>query len=440
MKIINIILFFCLSFPALVQAYCSKVTNRNQLSADLISKGYTASNWNGACFACNGDLGLPSVISLSMNNTFLPAGSVLAASSPSFLTSASNNPFNANAILYRCDLGDADKLYEIYGSNSTYNVTGDTPAEDIEGAYLTASRNIAVRFTNTITGEYYTAYWKSRKLGPDSWIQDDKYIYIPVTAFSAVHVEVLKTASTRAYNNSNNYYFYNESPPQGLIAFRGPGLGTSNIRDGEHLGRYHPSWPGDYPGGFSLYNIVTIVRGAACRIKDYPSVILFPTMSSAALNSGESVQRPFSIDLTCEDKAISSTNRSNNNTANVAMGFLVKQPNAVAAAKKLRLISGSGLTHLLDSNYGSPGVASGVGIRIYDEKGKALTLLASKATATGNAAGWYAYKDITTDQGDSEDGISTFKGNFTASLEVINGQKATAGSIDSQLQVVVSFQ
>ena len=95
---------------------------------------------------------------------------------------------------------------------------------------------------------------------------------------------------------------------------------------------------------------------------------------------------------------------------------------------------------MLDNNYGATGVASGVGIRIYNESGTALNLLPSRTTNTGNAGGWYAYKDLTTSQGDSTDGVTTYTGNFTASLEAISGQTATAGTVNAQLQVVVSFQ
>lgn len=99
-----------------------------------------------------------------------------------------------------------------------------------------------------------------------------------------------------------------------------------------------------------------------------------------------------------------------------------------------------GITYLLDTNYGSEGVASGVGIRIYDENGNALNLLPSKTVRTGNQGGWYAYKNLTTTQGDSSDGVTTYTGNFTASLEAISGQTTSAGTVNAQLQVVVSFQ
>ncbi|MDH2898608.1 fimbrial protein, partial [Rahnella variigena] len=162
---------------------------------------------------------------------------------------------------------------------------------------------------------------------------------------------------------------------------------------------------------------------------------------SSSLSNGETSASSFDISLSCESSAVSSVNTSTTSSANVAMGFLVNQSTAVTAATNLGLVtSNGGLTHLLDTHYGSSGVASGVGIRIYNESGTALNLLSSTTPATGNTGGWYAYKDLTTSQDDSTDGLTTYTGNFTASLEAISGETVTAGSVNAQLQVVVSFQ
>lgn len=90
-------------------------------------------------------------------------------------------------------------------------------------------------------------------------------------------------------------------------------------------------------------------------------------------------------------------------------------------------------------HYGEPGVASGVGIRIYNDAGTPINLLPDRIkTGTGNARGWYGYKDLTTRV--SSGSVETYSGDFTASLEAIGGQTVTAGSVNAQLQAVVSFQ
>lgn len=74
---------------------------------------------------------------------------------------------------------------------------------EVEGAYYDVERNVAVRMTNLSTGEYYSRFWKERQLTADSWFQDDKYIYIPASAFSNVLYEMFKIDSRKyfAYQN-----------------------------------------------------------------------------------------------------------------------------------------------------------------------------------------------------------------------------------------------
>lgn len=103
--------------------------------------------------------------------------------------------------------------------------------------------------------------------------------------------------------------------------------------------------------------------------------------------------------------------------------------------------SSGGLTWLLDTNYGDSnnGSASGVGIKIYNSAGVALNLLPDiSSTGTGNARGWYAYKDLTSLVSSGNEEI--YSGDFTASLEAIPGQTIISGTVHAQLQVVVSFQ
>lgn len=434
-----LIICLVLAFPIASHATCSRVTSTSLLTSDIISAGYTAANWNGACDTCNGNLGLPSVVSISTNSSFMPSGTLLASSTASFIDAASSTKYTQNKILFRCALADADSIYEMYATNGDNTYTGRYSTDEIDGGYYSVAANVAYRLTNIVTGEYYSRYWKSRQLTSDNWVQDSNYIYIPASAFSGVTIELFKIDSTTYnYNNSTNW-LVDYTQPNGYIAFKGPGLST-NLTAGADSLSYYDGFYAAWPAAYGMYNNVRFVRGAMCLVKDYPSVVLLPTISTASLNSGETSQSTFDISLSCEDSAVSSVSKSTSSSANVAMGFLVNQSTAVTAATALGLTSTSGLTHLLDTNYGSSGVASGVGIRIYDESGNALNLLSSKTATTGNTGGWYAYKDLTTSQGDSTDGITTYTGNFTASLEAISGETVTAGSVNAQLQVVVSFQ
>ena len=439
LKLIHYITCLVLALPIVSHANCIRVTSTSSLSSEIIAAGYTATSWVGGYNYYNGASGLPSVISLSSNSDFLPAGTLLASATASFLTASSNIPYTANQILYRCDLTDAGSLDELYVTQSYYLYAGRTLTTDIPSAYHTEVKGVAIRLTNLKTGKYFENGWQPRTLTSDDWVEDASYIYIPASAFSDTFIEVFKTDSTAYPDGNTAPTFFYTGIASGFIAFRGPGLDTAALIDGA-LEIAIPGYPHNWPGQISMYTNVTFVRGAMCLVKDYPSVVLLPKTSISSLNSGETSQNSFSISLKCEDAAVSSVGTTAASTA-VAMGFLVNQPTAVTAATNLGLTTSSGgLTHLLDTNYGSSGSASGVGIKIYNESGTALNLLSSKTTRTGNLGGWYAYKDLTTSQGDSTDGVTTYTGNFTASLEAISGETVTAGSVNAQLQVVVSFQ
>ena len=438
-KLFYLISFLGLVLPGISQATCSIVTGTGYLTTALIEAGYTAKSWSGGCDTCNGNIGLPSVVSISSNSSLMPSGTLLASSTADFFQASSSTTYGQNQILFRCALADADSIYEMYGTNGDNAYTGMYTTDEVDNAYYSPVRNVAYRLTNTSTGEYYSRYWKARKLVADNWVQDENYIYIPASIFSGVTIELFKIDSTTYYTNSSTTWLMSYSQPYGYIAFKGPGLST-NVTDGADSYSNSNGWHSAWPAAYGLYNNVTFVRGAMCLVKDYPTVVVLPTISTTSLNSGETSQNSFSISLKCEDAAVSSVGTTAASTA-VAMGFLVNQPTAVTAATNLGLTTSSGgLTHLLDTNYGSSGSASGVGIKIYNESGTALNLLSSKTTRTGNLGGWYAYKDLTTSQGDSTDGVTTYTGNFTASLEAISGETVTAGSVNAQLQVVVSFQ
>jgi len=439
MNICNRILMFLLaSISFTTAAVCTKVTSSALLSSDLISKGYTAGNWAGACDACTGNLGLPSVMSINTGNNFQPAGSIIASTTVDFVSKATSVPYSQNQILYRCDAADANSLFELYSTHGNSN-TGNTLAPEIDGAYYDGFANTAFRIRNLKTGEFYSRFWKERKLTSEDWILDGNYIYIPANAFSDITYEVFKVQNRISVQVSTNRWL-DSRRPRGYIAFKGPGLATNSINAGTDSASSYPGWPTLWVAAWGTARHVTWVRGSLCQISDYQSVVLIPTISSTNLKSGVKSQAPFKVSVECENGAISGTNISTVSSANVALGFLVNQSTAIDAAMKLGLTSSSGLTHLLDTNYGATGVASGVGIRIYNENGLAMNLLSSKIMGTGNLGGWYAYKDIMTNQGELSSGLTSYTGTFLASLESIPGEIIKEGTVNAQLQVIISFQ
>ncbi|EPT0360547.1 fimbrial usher protein StbD [Enterobacter cloacae] len=432
------ILFFLISQP--LWANCIQVTSPSSLSSQAIAAGYTASDWTGACDTCHGNIGLPAVINLNSGSNFQPSGTLLASAVGNFLTAATRKAYASNQILFRCDLADADSLFEMYATNGDNLYTGMHATDEVDGAYYDVVKNVAVRLTNLSTGEYYSRYWKQRKIHRADWYQDNTYIYIPASAFSNVLYEMFKISSTNFFFNDSKYWKEMYAQPRGHIAFKGPGLVTNSLSAGMDSAVYIYGWYSLWPGTWSTYNYLTYVRGALCQVKNYPALVVLPPVSAAVLEAGGNSQAPFSVNLECESGAVSGTDTSTVSRSNVAMGFLVNQPVAANAARSLGLVSsGGGLTWLMDSHYGQNGVASGVGIQIRDQSGKAINLLPDTGvTGSGNSGGWYAYQALTSLA--SSGAVNTYSGDFTASLEAIAGQSVTPGTVNAQLQVVVSFQ
>lgn len=444
MEMKKVVLFISLSLlSGSVMASCTRVTSlSSSTDAAAIAAGYTAASWAGSADTYNAkSIGLPHVISLSNSSSFQPSGTLLASGLLTFLGQSYQTPYSAKQVLFRCAVSDGSALYEMYATNGDNAYTGTYAVSEVDGAYYSYVKNVAVRLTNTATGEYYSRYWKARQLTADDWFSNGTYIYIPAGAFSNVLMEIFKIDSTTYYGNASNSYAYYYSQPHGYIAFRGGGLSANATAGADSMSSsngFYDAWPGQW----SLYNTgVTFVRGALCKVNDYPNVVLLPTISTNELDSGGASQTSFSVSIECESGAVSSTSTSTTSSANVSMGFLVNQANALSQAQALGLVTSSGgLTWLLDNNYGSGGnEASGVGIKIYNRSGSAMNLLPDvSSTGGGNLRGWYAYKDVTSQT--SSGGTNIFTGDFTASLEALSGQTITAGTVNAQLQVVVSFQ
>lgn len=428
------------------RAACVKVTSVNALSQQAVDAGYTAASWIGVGDTdVQGNLGLPGIISLSKGSGFQPEGTLLGSSISSFVPNGRTAGISANQIMFRCDISDIGAVYEYYATNGDDPWGGNVVVPGIEGAYYTYVKNVGVRLTNLKTGEYYSRYWKSRVIPENEMYNDGTYIYIPASAFSDVQIELFKVdAAARGADGSNRYgYIY--PGPAGYIAFHGGGMSPA-LYDNADSASIYSGWSGGsashWPGGWSLTKQTMFTRGAACRISDYPATVAIPTMSIAELNNNGRSQAAFNVSVECENGAVSGIQTSTATAAYVAMGFMINNATAARAANELGLTTGAGAyTWLLDNNYGTNGVASGVGIRIYSDKlaGQPLNLLpALSAIGTGHDGGWYGYQELT--DSISSDTTDLYSGNFTASLEAITNETVTSGSVYAQLQVVVSFQ
>ena len=144
--------FLVLTVPIASHANCTKVTSTSSLSSELIAAGYTAGSWTGACNSCGGSSNINNVVSISSSSSIMPSGTLLATSTATTLESGRSAGYEANQILYRCALADADSLYEMYSLRGQgYNYLGYQITDEIEDGYYSYVKNVAFRLTNTLS-------------------------------------------------------------------------------------------------------------------------------------------------------------------------------------------------------------------------------------------------------------------------------------------------
>lgn len=428
------------------QAECRRVSSigngNNAIPQEVANMGYTAFS-----LTTNGDnapinFGVLSIGTGSV--TMAPPGTQLATANVDVISSGLHAPYAPNQILYKCPLSDADSLYEMYATVGNLNFYGGMSVSDVEGGYLTPAKNVAFRILNQKSGLYYTRVWQERKLSPTEYFIVGSSIYVPASAFSNITFELLKTNENGglAYAESRNT-LNTMNQAQATVRFK-PVFGTVSPSVGA-VGTSPSASAVDIVAVWGMrHGVNTVIHGETCIVNDFDQIVTLPPIGVDDLNASMTSTSNFNITLKCDAGATSGT-VTNITKPPVAMGFLVTQPTALAQADTLGLKNASGgISHLLDNNYGTTGVASGVGIRIYKAgESTPLTLLSTNTTTgTGNAAGWYGFTDLLPDSAamTGASGGIQYSGLFTASLEKLPGLPVTAGSVNAQAQIFVSLQ
>lgn len=386
-----------------------------------------------ACDTCNGSLGLPSVINVTSDTTFQPPGTLLGMGTATFMQYGNKVPDDPETVFYRCAPADAGQLYEIYSTNgdSVYGGAANYeygPSIGISAGYATAWQGVIFRLTNLDTGQYFTNFWKGKPL--TNLDKDSRgFLLIKAKNLSRVQTELYRINDI-ADGSVTTTGIYAWTQPFGYIAIVGPGIVAPAIGS-NHLTNFQ-DWP-YWPGALGIYGNVSIRRSPSCAVNTVTPVVLFPTISVAELNAGATRSVPFTVDFRCQTSAVSGVTANAN-----AIGILVS-PGSLAAANNLNLVSSGGASHLLSNNYGSPGVASGVGIRI-QRNGQDMKLLTSEAAGTGTAGGWYPVIGSATALTGSNASTRSYSETFNAILEKLQNQQVKAGKVEATAQVIIRVQ
>ncbi|WP_227507667.1 MULTISPECIES: fimbrial usher protein StbD [Yersinia] len=410
---------------------CTRITAQSQIS---VGDG-TAGAWSGSQDNNNGSLGLPGVIDLSTAASFQPDGTLLAAATSEFTTFALNSGYDPERVLFRCAAADVDQLFEMYATNGDSTHAGMNEdgaiAGNVPSGYATYVRNVVIRFTNLSTGQYYSRFWKGRRL---TELDKDSTGRILVKAknFSNIYTELFRIDYSRTGNNNDATYAYTHTQPNAYISFKGPGL-SGPAEGADSLSNYQ-GWAANWPASIGLRGYVTFRRTAICAVTHFTPTVILPRISVAELNNGASSSAEFNVDFQCQTGVVSGVT-----AGRVAMGFLVPAGNA-AKAQALGLMNGNGgISHLVSDNYGAAGMANGVGIRIY-RNNNPIYLLSKNVTQTGNNAGWYGIFEGAQEGTTPVTGGSNFTENFRAELSKISGQTVMAGAVNAHAQVVIRVQ
>ncbi|SEA02084.1 fimbrial protein [Variovorax sp. YR216] len=397
--------------------------------------------WSGSLDTA-GASGL-SVSSVNLNSsTFQPDGTLLASGSASFLT-LGNEAYTAEQVLFRCDAADEGSLFEFYATNGDNDYGGryeDGASFGLPGAYRTYIRDMVIRVTHTLTGNYFSRYWQSRPLTNLDRDGQGK-ILVKAKNFSDVRVELFRVSNTYGSAGSGLYGY---SQPAAYIAFKGPGW-SNNLLDGRDSGSYFDGWYAAWPGTINLYNRLTVRRSATCAVTNVTPNVRFPLMTVAELQGGGTRQMPIDITFECQTGAPANTGlaalASGVNAGQTAMGVLVPAANFQSAAAQGLTTAGSGATFLLSDGYGTdPGVATGVGVSLALANGTPLNFLGNAmVTGSGNAAGWYPVLDGATATGVAA-GVTNYTKRLQATLKRIPGRTVTPGKINARAQVVIRVQ
>ncbi|CQJ51673.1 putative fimbrial usher protein StbD [Yersinia intermedia] len=410
---------------------CTRITIQSQLGAG----DGTASDWAGSLDYNNGSLGLPGIIDLSTAANFQPDGTLLAAATSDFTTFALNTGYDPNRVLFRCDAADVDQLFEMYATNGDNDYSGKYEdgaiAGNVPSGFATLVSNVVIRLTNLSTGEYYSRLWKGRRLtGLDK--DSTGRILVKAKNFSNIYTELFRIDYVRPGTYNLASYLYAYTQPNAYIAFKGPGI-SGPIEGTDSISNW-PGWYAMWPASIGLYNYVTFRRTTICAVTNFTPTVILPRISVAELNSGGTTSAEFRVDFQCQTGVTSGVT-----SGTVAMGFLVPAANA-AKAQALGLMNGSGgISHLVSDSYGSPGTASGVGIRIYRNNAP-IYLLSKNVTLSGNNGGWYGIFQGAQELTGAVSGGNRYTESFRAELTKISGQTVTAGAVNAHAQVVIRVQ
>ncbi|MEO3737337.1 fimbrial protein [Shewanella baltica] len=377
-------------------------------------------------------LNLPNVNITDEN--FQPNGTLLASSVVPFSTYGKQGGYAPEHILFICDAVDVGNIYEAYATNGDSAYGGmyeDGAAYGINSAYATYMKNLAIRVRNNEMGNYFTRYWQYRpmkNLDRDSTGR----ILIKAKNFTDITVELFRIGDTRGYIISDQL-LYNYSQPAAYLAFVGPSV--TSPTEGRDSASHYPGWYTNWPGNISLYKQLYIRRSGGCAITNVTPYVLFPKITLAELNNGQTRDVDIQIDYRCQASA---TIKGPNVGANAIM-FKIDSEN-YHKAKALGLVSGDAVSFLVTNSYDTNMMSKGVGVKLSrnDQMEQPFSYSPNQvSTSEQYSAGW---RPLLGNKVGSLDGNTLFSDTYKATLTKLPGISPTAGNFYAKAEVIIRVQ
>ncbi|RQH04727.1 fimbrial protein [Paraburkholderia dinghuensis] len=432
---------------------CWKITTATSSTTSYLytDPGAIVGAWTGSTDTA-GQGAFPMTINVNVP-AFVPNGTLIgSAISPVYnLGSSGVGSYNPEQILFRCSPNADGTIYEFYGVNGDDAYSGNidvSGTSGIPGTFRSYYTGVVFRLTNIATGNYLSRSWQARPLtGLDRDSQN--WILVKAKNFSQYQMEMFQCTVCQAGATSGTGT-WTYVGPLGYVAFVGGATGSTsviqgNLTVGSDTATHYDGWYGTWPGAIAAYNTVIVRRNATCAVTNATPVVLFPTITTVELNHGGSRQVPVTIQVQCQSTTPSGMSAFASGTAanQTALGILASPANAQSATNAGLTTSGTGVTYLLSDNYGTPGIASGVGVALSRPNGTALNFLTNQFVTTGGAAsGWDAVLNDATADGPASGGFTSYTRTIYATFKAFapGSTPVTPGRYDATATVIVRVQ
>jgi len=389
-----------------------------------------------------------------------PYGSVLAKISSPATEYTYHNP-DANTVMWECDKADlgsirflvANNADEVYGG---WHEIGQ--ADGLENVYATGFDHVGLRLS--MDGVTLSQYWTPVSI--KSYYEYPGKRRNPLTGKMTERIAIrlgdvpemdatlykVSTKISEIFPLSKIYpgcalpstrITYNCLEPNGYIQLDGPGI----LHDytGEWARTHYLFYGANNGLVWGMFKSFSLSHQPTCVVRSATAHVRFAPVTVQQLHAGTEVSAPFRVEVGCNGTPKDS-GVINNKTA---IGVQVSA-GAFAAAQKLGLVNAdNGLEYLLSDQYGTPGMAEGVGITLHNERGSQRMFvgqpgLVGEGHPRGADAGWYSVLQGVTQTCDEPD-KRCYQLDFSAKLvKLPNAQDVTPGKVRATAHVLVKVQ